>query len=222
MTRWPCPVLKYRSTAEILTSDHRSTASRQPQPQEPRWGGRGRGTVTGSGVRRGARLSLDLGRVMAVKGAEARCGFWTLRHHLLLMGAQHDCSWTALPAVLAAMKVSMDLGLFNLPLLWLSPLAGELQPRSCSCPCCPARTETEPVPHGGHAWDHAGTRAVVAAGVVCSAWSGLSVPPAKAAPGWKPLMLLLSREGQPHAVASVCPGAWGTRSTTCLQRACTG
>lgn len=54
----------------------------------------------------------------------------------------------------------------------------------------------------------------------CMEW--VAVPPAKAAPGWKPLMLLLSREGQPHAVASVCPGAWGTRSTTCLQRACTG
>lgn len=35
-------------------------------------------------------------------------------------------------------------------------------------------------------------------------------------------MLLVSRESQPHAVASVCPGARSTQSTACLQRACTG
>ena len=61
MTRWPCPVLKYRSTAEIQTSDHCSTVSQQPQPWEPRWGGRGWGTVAGPGARRGACLSLELG-----------------------------------------------------------------------------------------------------------------------------------------------------------------
>ena len=97
---------------------------------------------------------------------------------------------------------------------------GELQPPSCSSPCSPARTEAEPVHRCGHAWDHAGTRAVVAPGVVCSAGSGCSVPLAEAAPGWKPLKLLVSREGKPCAMASVCPGAWGTRLTASLQRAC--
>lgn len=63
-----------------------------------------------------------------------------LCHHLLLAGAQHNSSWTALPVVPAAMEVSTDLGLFSLPLLWLSPLAGA---GSCShppaaVPCSPA------------------------------------------------------------------------------------
>lgn len=72
----------------------------------------------------------------------------------------------------------MDLGLFNLPLFWLSPLAGTGAEATLS-----ARTGTEPVPRSGHAGAHAGARAVVGADKVCSAWSMWSVPPAEAVPG---------------------------------------
>lgn len=112
----------------------------------------------------------------------------------------------------------MDLSLFNLPLLWLSPLAGA---GSCSHP-----SAAVPAPQLGQrpslslAVAPAGTAAVVATGIARSAQNGWSVPPAKAAPGWKPLMLLVRREGQACAVAS--PGARGTRSTARLQRACVG
>lgn len=139
---------------------------------------------------------------------EAPWGFWTLCHRLLLTGARHDCSWTVLPVVPAAMEVST--GLFHLPSPWLSP---SLQPPSCSCPHVPVG-QTEPVPRCGRArtlqaparWWLLASSAVCGAGAQCA--------------GRKAVTLPVSREGQPRAVASVSPGARGTRSTACLRRAC--
>lgn len=171
MARWPCPVLKYRHRPR----QHGVTAV----PGAGGW--QGLGDSDQPWCETCARPSLGLGQVMAV-------------------GAQRHSEASGLSATTSAKCPARPLlgcpargpgccgdlhssGLVQ-PLLWLSPWLGQgCAAAPCSCPCSPAGTQTQRVPRCGRA----GARAVVAAGSCLE-----SVPP-----GWKPLVLLVTRGTSP-------------------------